>query len=129
MRLYAARALVSALAVAALAAVTVGTAASRTHPLAAKATTIAVSATDFRFKLRPSAGPRAGQTVTFAVKNNGKAAHDFKIAGKKTRLLQPGQSARLSVKFTKAGQFLYICTVDAHRQLGMKGTYTVRPAQ
>lgn len=129
MRHVSARALVPALAFAVLAAGAVGTAAARTHEHAAKAATIAVSATDFRFKLRPAAGPRAGQTVTFAVKNNGKATHDFKIAGKKTKLLQPGQTARLSVKFTRAGQYLYVCTVDAHRQLGMKGTYTVRPAQ
>ena len=113
-----------------LAAVAAGTVAAHTfQPAGTKAGTIAVSATDFRFRIKPGAFTRAGQTVTFVVKNNGKANHDFKIAGKKTRVLRPGQSARLSVKFTKAGKYLYICTVDAHRQLGMKGTYTVRPAQ
>jgi uncharacterized cupredoxin-like copper-binding protein len=129
MRHVPARALVPALAIAATAAAAVGTAAARTHQHTATAATIAVSATDFRFKLTPAAGPRAGQTVTFAVKNNGKVNHDFKIAGKKTKVLRPGQTTRLAVKFIKAGKYLYICTVDAHRQLGMKGTYTVRPAQ
>lgn len=124
-----ARALVPALAIVVLAALAVGTAAARTQKPAATAATISVIATDFRFKLTPAAGPRAGQTVTFVVKNNGRTTHDFKIAGKKTKLLRRGQSARLTVKFTKAGKYPYLCTVDAHRQLGMKGTYTVRPAQ
>jgi uncharacterized cupredoxin-like copper-binding protein len=130
MRQVFARALVPALAVVVLAVGAVGTAAARTHhPAAAQAATLSVTATDFRFKMNPAAGPRAGQTVTFVVKNNGKVTHDFKIAGKKTKLLRPGQSARLSVKFTRAGKYLYLCTVDAHAQLGMKGTYTVRAAQ
>jgi uncharacterized cupredoxin-like copper-binding protein len=129
MRHVPARALVPALAVVVLAVGAVGTAAARTHQPAAKAATISVTATDFRFKINPAAGPRAGQTVTFVVKNNGKVPHDFKIASKKTKLLQPRQSARLSVKFTRAGKYLYLCTVDAHAQLGMKGTYTVRAAQ
>jgi uncharacterized cupredoxin-like copper-binding protein len=129
MRHLPARALALALAVVVLAAVAAGTAVARAHQPAATTATIAVTATDFRFKLFPAAGPRAGQTVTFVVTNKGKTTHDFKIAGKKTKLLRPRQSTRLSVKFIKAGKYLYICTVDAHKALGMKGTYTVRPAQ
>jgi uncharacterized cupredoxin-like copper-binding protein len=124
-----ARALGLVLAVAVLGAVAVGTAAARAHQPTATAATVSVTATDFRFKIIPSAGPRAGTVVTFVVKNNGKTTHDFKIAGKKTKVLRAGQSTRLSVKFIRAGKYLYICTVDAHRQLGMKGTYTVRAAQ
>jgi uncharacterized cupredoxin-like copper-binding protein len=123
------RALVPALAVVVLAALAVGTAAARTHRPATNAATLSVTATDFRFKIIPSAGLRAGQTATFVVKNRGGEAHDFKIAGKKTRVLLPGQSARLNVKFTRAGKYQYFCTVGRHYQLGMKGTYTVRAAQ
>lgn len=129
MRHLPARALVPALAVVVLAALAVGTAAARTHRPATKAATLSVIATDFRFKITPAAGPRAGQTATFVVKNRGRETHDFKIAGKKTKLLLPGQSARLNVKFTRAGKYPYVCTVGRHYQLGMKGTYTVRAAQ
>jgi uncharacterized cupredoxin-like copper-binding protein len=63
--------------------------------------------------------------VTFFVINRGALSHDFRINGKKTKMLKPGQSATLKVAFTKAGRFAYICTVPGHAAAGMKGTLKV----
>ena len=84
---------------------------------------IAVSATDFKFKLVP-ASTRAGVT-TFVVANKGHATHDFKIAGKKTKILNPGKKQTIVVRLKK-GRYPYLCTVPGHAQLGMKGTLVVK---
>jgi uncharacterized cupredoxin-like copper-binding protein len=47
------------------------------------------------------------------------------IAGKKTKNLNPGQSATLTVRFTKKGRFAYSCTIFGHASAGMKGTFAV----
>ena len=63
--------------------------------------------------------------MTFTVKNAGKLPHDFKIGGKKTPLLNPGKSAKLTVTL-KAGKAAYSCTVAGHAAAGMKGNLTVK---
>ncbi len=108
----AAAVLVSAFAVPALAA--------RSH---ASATAVTVTATEFHFKFSKVSVPHGA--VTFTVVNKGKLAHDFKIAGKKTPLISPGKSAKLSVTL-KAGKFPYLCTVAGHAAAGMKGTLVVK---
>jgi uncharacterized cupredoxin-like copper-binding protein len=90
---------------------------------ATKATTVTVAASEFKFKLSKASVPKG--SVTFVVTNKGKTTHDFKINGKKTPLLKPGKSAKLVVKFAKAGKFPYLCTVPGHAAAGMKGTLTV----
>jgi uncharacterized cupredoxin-like copper-binding protein len=64
--------------------------------------------------------------VTFVFKNVGHVLHDFTISGKKTPLIQPGQTARLVVTFKKKGKCPYMCTVPGHAAAGMKGVFTVR---
>lgn len=88
-------------------------------------TTIQVKAGEFFFKLSKGSIAKPG-TVAFAVKNVGHLAHDFKIAGKKTAVIQPGKSATLKVVFKKAGKFTYLCTVPGHAAQGMQGRFTVR---
>ena len=51
-------------------------------------------------------------------------AHDFKIAGKKSKLVQPGKSGKLIVTL-KAGKLKYLCTVPGHAAAGMKGVLKV----
>ena len=89
----------------------------------AKKATITVTATEFKFKLSKTSAPKG--SVTFKVVNKGKTVHDFKINGKKTPLIAAGKSASLTVKFTKAGKFAYLCTVPGHAAAGMKGSFTV----
>jgi len=94
------------------------------HSAATKTTTITVKATEFKFALSKTSAPKG--TVNFKVTNKGKVDHDFKINGKKTKLLAPGKSATLTVKFQKTGKFPYLCTVPGHAASGMKGTFTVK---
>jgi uncharacterized cupredoxin-like copper-binding protein len=92
---------------------------------ASASTTIRVSEKEFSIKLSERALARPG-TVTFDVKNVGKMAHNFRINGKQTRLIQPGKTATLRVTFTKKGNYHYICAVPGHAALGMKGVFAVR---
>jgi uncharacterized cupredoxin-like copper-binding protein len=85
------------------------------------ATTIKVTAKDFKFTLSKKSAPHG--KVTFKVTNKGPSPHDFKIAGKKTKLLSKGKSATLTVTLKKGKKYTYICTVPGHAQLGMKGSF------
>jgi uncharacterized cupredoxin-like copper-binding protein len=92
------------------------------HSAAAVAVT-AGKPSEFSFKLSTKKVPHGA--VTFTVTNSGALPHDFSIAGKKTKLLSPTQSAKLTVNLAKAGKYPYQCTVSGHAAAGMKGTLTV----
>jgi uncharacterized cupredoxin-like copper-binding protein len=97
------------------------------HKASPKATTVTVTAgkpSEFGFKLSKMTVPKGA--VTFKVTNAGAIVHDFKIGTKKTKNLSPGQSQSITVTFTKAGKFAYLCTVTGHAAAGMKGTLTVK---
>jgi uncharacterized cupredoxin-like copper-binding protein len=79
--------------------------------------------TEFHFTLSKQAVKKG--TVVFTIVNKGTLPHDFKIAGKKTKLLQPGSKATLKVVFRKAGKYPYLCTVSGHAAAGMKGVLKV----
>jgi uncharacterized cupredoxin-like copper-binding protein len=87
----------------------------------ATATTVKVTAKDtLRFTLSRKSAPHG--KVIFKVTNKGRIKHDFKIAGKKTKLLKHNQTVSLTVRLKK-GKYKYVCTVDAHAAAGMKGTF------
>lgn len=97
-----------------------------TGTTAAKATTITVTAgkpTEFHFTLSKMSAAKG--SVTFKIMNKGKLAHDFKIAGKTSPMVQPGKSTTLKVTL-KAGKLKYQCTVPGHAAAGMRGTLTVK---
>ena len=57
-----------------------------------------------------------GTTVIFKVVNKGKISHDFKIAGKKTKVLQPGPVDKRSPSSSRRrANFPYLCTVFGSR--------------
>jgi uncharacterized cupredoxin-like copper-binding protein len=89
---------------------------------ASSVTVTAGKPSEYKFSLS-STSVKAG-TVTFKVTNKGKIPHDFSIGGKKTKLIQPGKSATLSVTLKK-GSAAYKCTVSGHAAAGMKGTLKV----
>jgi uncharacterized cupredoxin-like copper-binding protein len=86
---------------------------------------VAVTMSEFKFTLKPTA-VRKGRAVVFKLANRGAVAHDFRILGKKSALVQPGKNGTLRVTFAKAGRFAYICTLPTHALAGMKGTLVVR---
>jgi hypothetical protein len=59
-------------------------------------------------------GARAprGSTVIFLVTNWGKKRHNFAVFGKKTPLLKPKQTAKITVNLLSRGAFPYASTVD-----------------
>lgn len=92
--------------------------------LAARASTpVKVTMSEFKFVL--STKTVSHGAVVFTITNKGKLPHDFKIAGKKTALIGPGKSGKLTVTL-KAGKYPYQCTVAGHAAAGMKGVLSVK---
>ena len=87
----------------------------------ATAATVTVKATEFKFTLSKRSALHS--KVTFKVTNKGHIQHDFKINGKKTKLLGPGKSATLVVTLKKGKKYPYVCTVPGHAAAGMRGTF------
>ncbi|HZS25487.1 MAG TPA: cupredoxin domain-containing protein [Gaiellaceae bacterium] len=110
-------------AAAGLAAAAFGFGSASASVVAKKPTTVVVKASEWKFALSKKTVPVG--TVVFKVENKGKIGHDFKIDGKKTKVLAPGKSATLKVVFKKKGKFAYLCDVPGHAKLGMKGTLGV----
>lgn len=93
---------------------------------AGAATSVNVTAgkpSELKFTLSKSS-VKAGR-VTFRVTNRGSLKHDFRIAGKKTKLISKGKSASLTVTL-KRGRSRYVCTVPGHADGGMRGVLTAR---
>jgi uncharacterized cupredoxin-like copper-binding protein len=88
----------------------------------AAATSVSVSGKEFKFTLSRRSAPHG--SITFRFTNRGKIGHDFKIDGKKTRVIKPRKSASFTVRL-KRGRYRYICTVPGHASSGMKGTFRV----
>jgi uncharacterized cupredoxin-like copper-binding protein len=93
------------------------------HARHAAGSPVKVTASEFKFKLS-SSSVTAG-SVTFTIVNRGKLAHDFAIAGKKSALIAPGKSGKLTVTL-KTGKYPYKCTVPGHAAAGMKGIFIVK---
>ncbi|MHB8643364.1 MAG: cupredoxin domain-containing protein [Gaiellaceae bacterium] len=86
-------------------------------------TNVTVHAGEYYFTLSQTTAP-AG-TVVFTVINDGDVTHDFQIAGQSTPTLSKGGTATLTVNFTKAGGYPYLCSVGEHAVYGMQGVFTI----
>jgi uncharacterized cupredoxin-like copper-binding protein len=62
--------------------------------------------------------------VRFVVKNVGKIGHNFVIAGHQTLVIKPGKTSSIDVPLKK-GKYKYLCSIQGHAALGMRGTLTV----
>jgi len=86
---------------------------------AQQVTTVTVTMKEFKFVLSKKAVPHG--KVVFKLVNKGSLAHDFKIAGKKSKMIGKGKTGLFTVTLTK-GSKAYLCTVPGHAAAGMKGT-------
>jgi glucose/arabinose dehydrogenase len=86
--------------------------------------TVRVDARDFSFKLSRRSVP-AGTTVRFVVRNRGAVTHDFVIRGRRTRVLAHGATQTIAVTFPRKGTFRFLCSLQGHARLGMKGAFAV----
>ncbi len=89
---------------------------------AQQVTTVTVTMKEFKFTLSKKIVPHG--TVVFKLVNKGALPHDFKIAGKKSKLIGKGKTGTLRVTLSK-GSKAYLCTVPGHSAAGMKGTVKV----
>ena len=85
--------------------------------------TVAVTALDSGFRLSRRSVP-AGR-VRFVVVNRGSAPHDFAIAGRKTRVLAPGESAELAVRLIVTGEHRFASTLPGDAGRGLRGVLVV----
>jgi uncharacterized cupredoxin-like copper-binding protein len=86
---------------------------------------VAVTATEFKFTVKPKT-VRKGRAVLFTVTNRGGVAHDFRVGGRKTKVIPAGKRGTVRVTFKKAGRYRYICTLPSHAIAGMQGVLVVR---
>jgi uncharacterized cupredoxin-like copper-binding protein len=96
-------------------------------PAQAESETVEVSEGEMFIEL--SEDSFSAGTYTFEVSNTGNMPHDFvveqggsDVAG--TDVLQPGESATLEVDLAP-GDYVFYCSVDAHRAAGMEVPVTV----
>ncbi len=89
------------------------------------AQTVRVTETNYRITL--STRPRAG-LVTFVIRNAANDEHDFRLRGggisRKTPMLEPGQTARLSVRLKRGVRYQIWCA--PHADEGMRLTFVAR---
>ena len=90
---------------------------------------------------------KRGEQIRFVLKNDGQLAHEFMLATAKEnaahgkimerfpdmehddpngKRLDPGKTAEIVWRFTKAGSFEFACLIPGHHQAGMHGTITVK---
>ena len=87
------------------------------------------AAKDGPYVFTPSAITVPAGTVTFTVRNAGNEEHEFEVFKGEEVLseiegLVPGLTKSLTLDLA-AGQYTFVCKLNGHDQLGMKGTITV----
>jgi cytochrome c553 len=85
-------------------------------------TGVTVTISDSSVKLSRASAPTG--TVAYTVKDTGKKSYTFAINSKKSPVVKPGKSAKLSVVFSKAGKFTWT-VVEQGASKKRTGTFTV----
>ncbi len=90
---------------------------------------------------------KIGQQIRFVIRNNGALKHEFMLASvqdnkKHAEVMKkfpdmehddpnaisvdPGKTAEILWRFTKAGTFEFACLIPGHREAGMRGSVFVK---
>ena len=90
---------------------------------------------------------KKGEQVHFIIQNKGALKHEFMLASVKdndkhaklmmkypdmehddpnAKSVDPGKTAEILWRFTKAGTFEFACLIPGHREAGMRGTVSVK---
>lgn len=94
-------------------------------PKSADAKEIVVDASNYKFA--PSAiTVKKGEKTRIVLKNT-EGTHDFRIdeLNISTAVIQGSQEDFVEFTADKTGKYEFYCSVDGHRQMGMKGTLVV----
>jgi uncharacterized cupredoxin-like copper-binding protein len=86
-------------------------------------TNVTVHMVEYAFQLSQDTAPVG--TVVFTIINDGDVDHDFAINGKTIPPIPKGATATLSVDFTQAKDYPYLCNVGEHAIYGMQGFFHV----
>ncbi len=81
------------------------------------------------FSLTPSTiSVNQGDSVTITFKNSGTISHNLTIPdlNMATNTIAPGQTDTLSFTASQTGTFVFYCSVDGHRDMGMQGTLEIK---
>jgi uncharacterized cupredoxin-like copper-binding protein len=114
----------------------------------ARTVTVVMSDSDGTMKFAPDKlDVKKGEQVRFIIQNKGALKHEFTLASVKdndkhaemmkkfpdmehddpnAKSVDPGKTAEIVWRFTKAGTFEFACLIPGHREAGMHGTVTVK---
>jgi iron uptake system component EfeO len=106
-----------------------GAAASAGPPTAVPSGVIAVEAKEYQFT--PSTITVPAGSVTFAIRNAGTQEHEFEVfkgdqVVDEVEGIVPGLAKNATMTLA-AGEYTFMCKLNGHDQLGMKGTLVVTP--
>ena len=104
-----------------------GAAASAGPPPPLPSGVVAVEAKDFQFT--PSTLTIPAGSVTFSIRNAGSQEHEFEVfkgdqVVDEVEGIVPGLTKDATMTL-EAGDYTFVCKLNGHDQLGMKGTLTV----
>lgn len=114
----------------------------------ARTVTVVMSDSDGTMKFTPDhLDVKKGEQVHFVIENKGALKHEFMLASVKdndkhaemmkkfpdmehddpnAQSVDPGKTADILWRFTKAGTFEFACLIPGHREAGMHGFVTVK---
>ena len=90
------------------------------------ARTLDIAATEFRFA-PDKITVRSGERVRINFKNSGTTSHNLILDGLNaaTQVIAPGKTTTLDFTAPAAGDYNFYCSVNGHKDKGMRGTLTV----
>lgn len=90
-----------------------------------------LAAEDYAFSGMENFSAKSGETIEFAMKNNGRNDHEFEVLLPSGTSLgeigptKPGTEGMVTLTFAEPGTYRFLCGIEDHESRGMAGTFTV----